>query len=222
MAMRVLLVCAPGEAREQYQRELMRLSVDFDAVENLSTMPNELKQVLYHGVLLDIFTTIKSPREDKLIVQETLSQFPVIRLRWDPRLQSICALYFGQTSRHASLEDFVTTQCKGFTPRCVRTDRRAAIHFNVEVSRSGDFSAPGVERTVSLDVSRGGIFVVSSQPWLPGERASIIIKELSDHTPIKVEARRIIPWGEHMTIPGVGFSFVEITEAQANDICRRL
>lgn len=222
MDIAVLLVASEGEARDRYEEKLQEIGVEYDVVSSLASLFDSEDHRAYQGILLDVFTTMKADREEKLLVQLALDRFPTTRVRWDPRTEAISTLYYGQRSRNATLEDFIKYQCKDYQPSGVRTSARVRLHFNTILSRTTDFRDASAERSVTLDISRGGAYLFSGKTWKHDERINLVIKELKDPAPIPVVVKRIDPWGEDMRLPGVGISFLKMTSGQQKRLFERI
>ena len=95
-------------------------------------------------------------------------------------------------------------------PAKIRSAIRRTIHFNVVLSKSGNFTANEVEKTVTLNVSRDGCYILTTQQFEDRSSVAFIIKELDHRTPIVGEIRWVIPWGKTMRIPGIGIKFEDI------------
>ena len=164
-------------------------------------------------------TKIKEQREDKELAYGILEQFPLVQLKYDEKTGSIGALYYGQSGESLTLEAFINEECRTFKARRIRSSVRKDINFNVIISKTNDFSDDGAERSITIDISRGGCFIYSTEKWKISDSVMFVIKELADSRPVLGEVRWTKPWGEAMQIPGIGVKFKDIGENQLREIC---
>ncbi len=221
MNTRLLLVCKEGEARQAYLDVIEPLDVHIDIVSSFGEVYKTMITKPYNGVIVDVTTKIRAPKEDKALVHEVLEEFPVVQLKWENQTDTISTLYFGQFRHSGSLEDFVNQQCRLFAARKIRSSRRIAVNFNLVLARNKNFGHADVHRTITIDVSKGGCFIYCSDEWEEHSNAWLIIKELADDRPIRAEVRWAIPWGKAMKIPGIGVMFKDIEGPQYEDICSK-
>jgi hypothetical protein len=91
---------------------------------------------------------------------------------------------------------------------------RKVVHFNVLLSYDEPIGEKALERTVTINISKGGCFLFSGRDWSNTPKAWFIINELQDKTPIAGDIRWTVEWGKQMTIPGIGLSFKHIKPSQ--------
>lgn len=221
MSVRLLLVCKEGEARQAYLDATKPLCVHIDTVSSFMEVYKTMVDNPYNGVMVDVLTKTKAAKNDKALVHEVLEQFPVLHLKWESKTGTIKTLYFGQFKHAGTLEDFVNEQCRTFKARRIRSSPRKSVNFNVILAKDNSFDDKDIERTVTIDVSKGGCFIYSSDEREKHCNAWFIIKELNDDTPIRAEVTWNIAWGKAMKIPGIGVTFTDIKEQQHEDMCRK-
>ena len=137
---------------------------------------------------------------------------------WDDKTKKISALFYGQHQGDTPLEHFINHECRYFRARTIRSSYRHDIHFNISLSRNQDFSSSDVERTITLNASKDGCFIYSSQNWEIRSRVWFVIQELQDQTPISGEIQWCVAWGESMQIPGIGVEFREVKPCQVEEM----
>lgn len=214
--MRVLLVSAPGVAREKYEDALHQRGVDFDAASSLAELNDKLSTSPYNGILVDVPTMIRAGAEEKNLTNDLLDLFPALRLSWDADESRIRAMYYGSTGQIGdSLDDFLEVQAASFAARTVRRCGRKDLALCVELQ-----SEPGgnPEKTAVLNLSRAGCFVVSGQSWNEGQPVLLSFPDLSDATPIRTVCRRVAPWGPGRCLPGIGVRFDAMTPDQRREL----
>lgn len=218
MERRLVLLVKEEDAKKAYVSAVEKLGVHLETVSTFWELRSAIIDTPCHGVMVDLKAKIKSSKEEKQFAHDILELYPVVQLKWEPSTGEIRTLYFGQAKGGGTLEEFIRNECGAFEPRAIRASQRKKIHYNVILSRESGFTQNAVERTVTLDVSKGGCFVYSSDQWQLSSNTWLIIKELEDDTPIKGLVRWRIPWGERMRIPGIGLKFEEILENQLLEI----
>ncbi|MEW6219915.1 MAG: hypothetical protein AB1634_10325 [Thermodesulfobacteriota bacterium] len=137
MALRLLLVCQPGEARHQYLAAIARCEAEADAVDSLAAVPATMVKSPYNGVLLDLPTRLKAAPGDRQNAQAILEQFPVVQVRVSPGDHRVHALYAGQIRETGTLEEFIREECRSFAARTARALARKVIHLNVLLEPAG-------------------------------------------------------------------------------------
>ncbi len=221
MDIRLLLVSKENPFKEKYVTSLRKLGAQVDTVSTFKEMMDRMADMAYSGVAIDLTTKIREPRRDKEIAEKVLAEFPVAQLNFNHSTRQISTLYFGKLVGTGSLEDFISQECRAFSPKKIHEYDRGRIHLNIQLTKKRLASRSATERTVTMDISRGGCFVISSKAWKVLDEAWIVIKELSDQTPIRCQVRWKIPWGDTLRIPGIGMKFMEITAPQIEEIVRK-
>lgn len=219
MDLRLLLVVADQDAHIAYSRALMQLRVTMESVPSVAELYRLLPQTTFSGVLLDTEVMNSASSGEKAFIHDLIQIFPSVRLKHDPETKQISVLYFGRShDENATLEWFVANQCKGFMPRTIRDCKRVELNFNVLLSKRPDFAGGQSLKTITVNVSTEGCFVITPEPWKNGETGWLKFMELLDPTPIRVEVRWIKAWGKTMGIPGIGVRFREMTPEQMAQI----
>jgi hypothetical protein len=218
MNTKVILVCEEAGAKQAYLGAIKPLGVQVHAVSSFRELHNALIDSPYHGVMVDLGTKIHAPRDDKGLIHDILDMFPMVQLKWEGTTGTIQTLYFGQSKGSGSLEDFIIEECGSVEARKIRSSARRSINFNIILSKGADFSTNGTERSVTIDVSKGGCFIYSSGHWNTTSNVWMIIRELEDDTPILGEVKWRSAWGEAMRIPGIGVKFQDRTKKQLEEM----
>ncbi|MGA1825918.1 MAG: PilZ domain-containing protein [bacterium] len=218
MKIRLLLVVADDDARMHYQEAINRMGVEYDTVSSLTELFRELIRTPYNGILLDVPTKVKATKDESILVHDLLEAFPVIRLRWDRNEGKIRTLFYGQPKENNTIDHFVNHTCRCFQARSARSNRRVTLYANVILSKTAIFSPEDIVRTITIDVSKEGCFIYSSDAFEHCQKVWFIIKELKDETPLSAEVRWIVEWGKTMRPPGIGVKFLDINTSQAEMI----
>lgn len=213
----ILLICSEGNARDAYLAELAGLDVTLVVERDCSSFLAHYADEKLAGVLVDVPTQARSPKEDKLIVNEMVDAYPALRVRWDEASKTISTLYFGQRRGVSiSIASFVTEQCATFAPRVFRVVDRRPLTVPVRVSRTPELGDQAV-RTVTINVAPGGAFLFGVDVWAMGEQLWLAFDGLAEH--IQAEVCWVLPWGTPRTMPGVGVRFLEPSEERYRQLC---
>ncbi|HTZ20898.1 MAG TPA: PilZ domain-containing protein [Opitutaceae bacterium] len=222
-AVRILLVVAPGKSREAYLRRLDRLPAVWDVVDSIDSLETSLQDTPYNGLLLDVPTMIRASTSQKAKVLALLEYYPVLRLSYRAPVDEIHALADGQTTPQThTLEEFVGDDCRRFRARAVRAFKRCHLVFNVRLLDQPEQPLEEGEKAFTVDVSESGCFVATVQPPESGRLLSVVLCDLADPTPIPIEVRWRILWGETMRTPGFGARFLSLTEEQKAELVAKL
>jgi len=218
---RIVLVANQEAEGNVYLQQLSNYDVDLKVASTFKELEYFLATESYNGIIVDLKTKLSADRDQKMLAHDLLEHYPVLQVRVMPDSDQIQALPFGKAQMDASLETFLTIECPNFEARCIRSAVRHHIHFNVLLSENGGFGPDDVERTVTLDISKNGCFIVTPYKWPDHSSVPFILKELSTATPIVGEIRWEIPWGQTMQIPGIGVRFEDIQPSQHKELIEK-
>jgi len=221
MAIRLILVCKNGPAKEAYLLEAQRAGIEVDTVESFGELMKSMITNTYQGVMIDLVTSVKASREEKGLAQDVLDAFPVIQLKWDPESKSMRTIAGGSLPDNCTLADFVSRECKLFVPRAVRLSVRKNVYFNVLISRTENMDPASTHRGMTVNVSKDGCFLLSCEDWSSSSEVWFVIDELDDKTPISGEIRWRQPWGKNMALPGIGVYIKQITPEQRKQMMEK-
>lgn len=221
MSSKVLLVCQESEAKQAYLRELEATAAEVDVAASFGEVLKGMADTAYQGVVIDLITSIKASKEEKGLLHEILEVFPVLQVRWDGDSRSIRTISSGKASGASSLAEFITVQCKPFTPRTIRNSPRRPLNFNVLICREESMQRDLMERTVTINVSKRGCFLFSAEDGTDGGNVWLTINELEDKTPIVGVVRWSVKWGRAMVMPGIGVAFESITPRQTDELVNK-
>lgn len=219
MSIRVLLICREGIARQKYLDACKGQDTRIDVASSFEDLNKAITRIPYNGILIDMPTKLMTLSKDKERVNTILELYPVARLTFNDKSGQLCVFYSNQTAGSRTLDDFLAQQCRSFTARTIRSDRRKAVFFNVILSKCKDVSLENDEKTVIMNISKGGCFLFTNHKWEAGSDAWFIIKELTDQTPIRGEVKWKINWGQERSVPGIGIQFMDISDSQVKEIC---
>lgn len=218
---RIVLVVSDNALSQTYTRQLSGYPVDIKVVASIRDLERALSGEAYNGIIIDLKTKLTAPRDQKELAYELLEHYPVLQSRIITDTGQIQAIPFGKARGDASLDTFLTALCQEFDARKVRSNLRKPVYFNVLLSKNGNFSDDDVERTFTVNISKGGCFIASTLSWTIGNSVAFIIKELTQTTPIVAEISWHVPWGKSMTIPGIGVRFEDIEAGQVQELIER-
>ena len=214
-ALRILLIVRHGAARDRYRREIGRTGAHIDTAAKIEDVQGALTQSAYNGIVIDIPTKIQAMNRHKALVNSILERFPVIQVNQEKGSGRIRALLYGRNRRQGDLQALIREACLGRPPRRLRAAKRHPIHFNLLFWREPHDESEAIERSVTINVSRGGCFVYTTARFQEGQQVWIRILELNDETPIACEVIYKRKWGDAMAIPGIGVRFKSLTDSQA-------
>ena len=104
----------------------------------------------------------------------------------------------------------------------MRQFNRKESFISVFLSTGRDFAADGVIKTFTVNVSQGGVFVHTTQPFTKGERVWLRFSEMLAADPVQAVVCWQIEWGTCRSIPGIGVMFDFQSEEQADAVRRTL
>ncbi len=215
--LKILLIAREGSQRDRYLAALQETGVQVMVASSFKKLRRDVANQPFHGVLVDLATQIRALSEDKDFIYDILGNFPMAQLKLDKKTGKISSFLYGQR-RGDFIEEFLYKECLPFKPRKLRRHVRKPIHFNVIFVDAPDPNSENASRSITMNVSRGGCFIFSPDPFKHGEEIRFIFKEFDDEAPVKGIVRYGITWGDAMRIPGVGLEFTDITEGQLNTI----
>lgn len=216
---KLLLLSDNTEAVSACQKAFKQIDVCCEWVDNIENMNQRLVRGPYNGLVLDVLATAKFSPKDKAFIQEVSEYYPTLMVRWNTAVQKIGGLVFGEIlDKEDPLGDFVKRFCRSDRALIFRENKRYDIHLNVLLSPDQKFSMERVEKTATLDLSRGGCFIISSHNWNNIDYAWIRLLELDDSSPIRVELCSYVPWGKQTRIPGIGTKFIDLQPNQRQEI----
>lgn len=219
---RIVLLAREGAARKKYEDVLTSLGVQVETVSSFQELYAKLRASAYNGVVIDLLVKLRAPQHEKDQFMDLADNFPVLQLNYEEQTGEVRSFYFSKLEGAESLEDFINKECRNFTARIIRSSPRKKIHYNALLTRADGPADYPVEKSFTVDVSKGGCFLFSAQSWEMNETVFFTLKELSDQTSIAGEVRWKREWGVSMHIPGIGVEFKRITEKQLAEISNRL
>lgn len=219
MTIQIIVAAADQDNRSRYQQTVKALGADCTAVASLHEMFEVLKKTPFNGLLIDLPTMVKASHEEKLLCHEFLRHFPTLRLRWDKNTEQLRCLLHGSISHeNVTLESFLEHHCRPFKARRIRKHKRLTLHYNVLISRDGQFQDGEVEQSTTLDISEGGCSLFTSSSWEIDQQIWLSFIEFEDPAPIRATVRRWTRWGTAMQVPSIGVRFELLSESQQNQI----
>jgi hypothetical protein len=168
-----------------------------------------------NGVVADSQSVVNYGDEANKLFSELESTYPFLRTKYNPETNAFDCFYRDNSVRN--IEDFIERKCMRFHSRPLRSSQRHAISLNVEISPEKEFLR--VERTVTIDISSTGLFVLATSPiWDDAKKCFISVKEFRTESLIECNIRRRIKWGEKpFAVPGLGLEIVTIHEVLQDD-----
>lgn len=192
-----------------------------DTVHSFKALYDTMIETAYNGILIDLPLLIKSPRHEKNFISDIIDQFPIMQLNYNVSTNKIHYLYYGRAKSIAGLEDFIQTECRSFRAQKLCPSLCKTIHVNITVIQREVSPPHDAEKTVTLDISKAGCFIITSRERQLDTPVEIIFHDLSDQSPVTAQIQRIVPWGKGNQIPGIGVMFTHIKKNQLDELCNR-
>jgi hypothetical protein len=205
----VLVIVKSADARAAYEEALARTGVAFEVATSFSEVAQMTVEKPYSGLLIDLLTLIRASKEEKAIAYDCINCYPSLRVKWDARRKTLNLTPLEQAfsaDTQATLSFFIEGRCKTFHARCMRRHVRKERVINLLLSRSSDAGEAQCLKTFTVNVSEGGAFVHSAEPFAIGERVWLRFLEMPEE-PIEAEVRWQLEWGGWRGICGVGLMF---------------
>ena len=217
----VLIIASDPQTAALYRVAAEKLGAKCEVAINIEEMKQQIRRVPFNGLLLDVLTAVRASLSDKIDIQSIAEVYPTLRVRWDASAGELRGLVIGSLiDKEDPLRDFLNNFCHSRPARICRMNKRYSLNFNVLLSKDENFSEDQAEKTVTLDISQGGCFLISTQCWQDTEFAWLRFLEISDAEPVQVVIRRYCPWGKTMNFSGIGVEFSQIKPGQLEDICK--
>lgn len=219
MSLNLVLASREGPVRGHYQRAIEGLGVNLSTVSSLSELMGRLRLKPFSGVLLDVAVLLSADDNEKRALQWVIEVYPVVRLNWDEAGQHVQALYFGQSrSADQTVEGFIEWQCAPFEARTLRGNDRVPVHARVLLFKDGGLDPDLAERSVTLNLSTGGAYLLSFSDWSDDDLVWLVMPRLADQTPIGGQVKWSVKWQGKGGLPGIGVEFTDISSTQSDRI----
>ena len=222
---KILVVVKDTEAGNAYVSALSEIGVICDVAHSFEQMSAMAVENAYNGFLLDILTLVRCSKEEKAIAYECINLFPVLRVKWEERHKKIKLSPLEQSfspDSDSALRFFIETRCKSFPARSLRRHNRKPINLNLLYCTGDAFSEAESERSFTINLSMGGLFLHTMKSLKGGARIWLRFLEFADQAPIAATVCWSQQWGVTRCIPGVGLQFEAMTEKQEEEIRRIL
>jgi Tfp pilus assembly protein PilZ len=219
-AFKLLVISRNEESRQLFESLINEIGVPLDSVESLRDALFATTRNAYNGVLIDLQTIVQADDKEKNYIHDLLEAYPVAKVRAMPSRRTIAVISAGKCkTQNSTIEEFINGECLQFKARSFRSKERKNINLPVILSSSAAFDAEETEKTFTVNVSSGGLFIFSARKWKVGESVWIQLKSSADNgVPIVGEVRWGIDWGRKFVIPGIGIRFTRISEEQDIEI----
>ena len=218
---KVLIISTNAKATEAYRKAVSTLGSECEVAKSIEEMQQILRNRPFNGLILDVLTAVRAPHKDKPTIQRFSEIYPTFRARWDEKNHKIRGMVLGRSLDKADpLGAFLEMFCRHRPARVCRVTPRYRIHFNVLLSRDANCAEAQAEKTVTLDISRGGCFLISNQDWQGTKTAWVRFRDIPRIPPVQVEIRHFCAWGHAMQVPGIGVEFQQMDPLHLETICR--
>ena len=214
---KILIIVNDHEAAHAYAEALSGTGSGYDIVSSFNEMSCMAVENEYNGLLIDILTLVRSSKEEKVIAYECINLYPVLRVKWESKKKRINLSPLEQAfspDAVSTLLLFVESRCRPFPARRLRKFSRKDYNLNVLLSPDGLFTEDTTVKTFSLNISRDGLFLHTTQAFAVGQTVWLRFVEFFDQTPIGATVRWTLEWGQSRCIPGIGLTFGRLSENQ--------
>lgn len=218
----IALVSSDANDTQDYLTLLISLGADVRHFGSIIDLKIKSGSEHYHGLAIDFKTALQSSPSEKIFFSEQEAIFPVIRLGKDPANNQIIGIVRG----HALDTDqifpfFVHEKCREFPSRGIRRDKRERRHLSVWVSDHSDMEEASTIKAVTMDVSTGGLFIISITTKPLNEIVWIRVKEFEDSSPVRGTVCWGREWGKTIwQVPGYGIRFDGLSDSQHADLLK--
>lgn len=213
----IIIVAKDGSA-SHYLEFFQEQGVSCLHIESFDAMAELLRREPAHGIVVDLKTKLRDRSKDPDLIRRVLDLFPVAYAK--EKGGEVSVLFRAQGGQGANLRSFLDA-CRASPPRRIRTHKRFTINLCVLIA--GSSSPPREEeRTITIDVSRSGMFLFTTGDYQPKDRLMISLPGLFDGELVEVVVRRVFPWGLHDKTPGIGVEFIGLDDEgreQILDLC---
>jgi Tfp pilus assembly protein PilZ len=218
MSVKIVLAVNNEFVRKRYLKSLKKYPAQFDTVSSLGELYNVLTKTAYNGIMLDVPTKIMATADERIIVQEAMSTYPVCICNLDAESDEIKIMLNSDQHAKDKLEYFVKEQCATFPARKIRKSSRFDHPFKALLINDAGQSEKTGEKTITVNVSNNGVFLYGVQDKKNGDVVTFIIKDLDDKAPISGVVRWCTQWESSSRIPGYGIEFSQIKPGQVQQI----
>jgi hypothetical protein len=223
MDTKILMVVKEAEARAAYEDALQKVGVDYDIAASFNEVLSMSIDNVYSGLMIDILTLVRSSKEEKVIAYDCINLYPSLRVKWDPKRQNMSLSPMEQSfpsDTGGTLAYFIESRCKSFTARSLRRFIRKDAYLGALLASGSHFTVSGSAKTFTVNISQGGAFVHTTEPFAKGEPVWVRFIEMPDTEPLQASVCRHIEWGTGRSIPGIGVRFDTLSKTQSSEIIR--
>ncbi len=221
MKTKFVIISKSNEFSFLFLEEIAHYNVEIEMVESWTAMQKLFVKAKYHGIFVDVKSKLGLSPEDKELANHIQGLYPVMYLKRKPDSTVIDTLLMGGAAEDSSVDNFIHNICANFPGRQMRICERKEIHFNVMAHPSLKLAEVHALKTVTMDVSYSGCFLMTSQPWELNSHIWLQFKEMSENDPIEGKVVHIAGWGKKMILPGLGIEFVKMSDVQQKELIRK-
>lgn len=192
-----------------YNEALIGAGINARCFSDIHELLTCLPAMACSGLILDIPTVMRSPRDARDRLFKLSESIPIMRARIgkpDGRVQFLDDI------------DVFAHNCKAVCPSRVRSAKRYPTRLSALLSLEND---PAMTRPIPsniLNISEKGCYVYTLDDFSDAEFVYLKILEFEDSTPIFGLIRWRKSWGEKYMLPGLGVAFLDIRDEQVAEI----
>lgn len=199
----IIAIAYSEETRQAFVTALEKAGVAAVAAASFYDAETLVLNGSYSGLLVDLPSIVKAKGDEKVVACSLTNFFPTLRVRAVGSVLVPMTMP-GAARQDNSLNDFLAKSCSAFEPRRLRQHRRREIIMAAQLH-----GPESCERTFTLNLSWGGVFVLHSFPerFTIGDPLGIYLPEAELLVPTSICWLR--PWGERR-FSGLGLQFSRI------------
>jgi len=190
----LVLAADPGSAAEV----LRWLNVEPLHVGSVAELMEHLCQTAVSGLVVELDSVAAATPDDRDRLFPVAARYPLLRAR-----RTVGGLAFRDDPARFGQD------VAAFAARRGRRHVRAAVRLNCVAARADDAEFMQAAETNILDISAGGAFVYTQEPYKTGESVRLRILELPSVEVVRADVRWRRRWGVQGELPGIGVEFVD-------------
>lgn len=207
---RILLLCAPGTARESHLHELNLVPASVDVIDTIDQLESCLIDTPYNGMIFDVPTTIRASGIHKQKIMNIFEYYPVLKITHRKGI----GISGGKTqSRSATIAEFIQNACAIFKARPLRSCLRCNENHSVMVLTNEKSASDTRIKAYTINVTSSGCFIATPEPPSIGSIVKAVFP-MFENIQIGLQVGWILPWGETNQIPGFCGKFLDLQECQ--------
>ena len=215
---RILAVIISTFLESKVIADTAKLGIEYHIVHAVSDIPNMVIKNKYNAVLIDLDLLRSTDEGTQLIIERFMKLFPFASVSYaigDREMEMFENGALGRTSFYDFIKKISNLQQRKF-----RDDNyRKKLNLNVTLYRENRGVLRKIQRSHTLNVSRGGCFIHTYMHFKAESIIYIVIDNLIDKTIIETR----IAWTtkgdtKKVQLAGIGLEFKKLTDEQRGEL----